>query len=112
MLPYTIPGSTPRPVILLASVSSDGLINLHDLSAIIALEGDDAADKIEPIASYDTKGSRLTVCHLAEGKRGVVTETRLDVSDGGDDDENDPYESAEQASDDEGIDVEIEREDV
>ncbi|WVQ80447.1 hypothetical protein IAT38_002552 [Cryptococcus sp. DSM 104549] len=65
-LPFIAPTASgePRRTVLLASVSSDGLINVYDL----ALEGFMASEEDGPVASYDTKGTRLTCVTLAEGQ--------------------------------------------
>lgn len=58
----------PLPITtLFTTVSSDGKINVHDLSA--ALGGPaplDGSAPIAPIATYDTKGSRLVCATMAE----------------------------------------------
>jgi protein MAK11 len=53
---------------LFSTVSSDGKINVHDLSLAFTAVADKA---IEPIASYDTKGSRLVCCTMAESAGGA-----------------------------------------
>lgn len=56
----------------MTSVSSDGFINLYDLAQIF--ENTDLAEEnnLEPVGRYDTKGSRLTCCFLADGRKGRV----------------------------------------
>ncbi|RXK37655.1 hypothetical protein M231_05067 [Tremella mesenterica] len=50
---------------LLSSVSSDGLINVYDLSPVM----EKSEETSQPIATYDTKGSRLTCVVMADGKK-------------------------------------------
>ncbi|KAL1407666.1 Protein mak11 [Vanrija albida] len=54
------------PTVLLTSVSSDGLINLYDMGQVATATAGEA-DDIKPVASYDTKGSRLVCVTMADG---------------------------------------------
>ena len=67
-LPFEVPTPTgsPRRCVLLTSVSSDGLINVYDLTA---LKANEAEAETKAIATCDTKGSRLTCVFLADGKQ-------------------------------------------
>ncbi|KAK6904938.1 hypothetical protein I203_105757 [Kwoniella mangroviensis CBS 8507] len=72
-LPFEVPAEDEeiRPTILLTTVSSDGLINVHDLFWVEnspQFQGVGEDNTIEPIASYNTKGSRLTCVTLADGQ--------------------------------------------
>ncbi|WVQ64545.1 uncharacterized protein L199_002712 [Kwoniella botswanensis] len=72
-LPFEVPAEDEeiRPTILLTTVSSDGLINVHDLFWVEnspQFQGVGENNTIEPIASYNTKGSRLTCVTLADGQ--------------------------------------------
>lgn len=71
-LSHTIPANPPLATTLLTSVSSDGFINLYDLAQIF--ENTDLAEEnnLEPVGRYDTKGSRLTCCFLADGRKDRV----------------------------------------
>lgn len=70
--------SGPHPwTTIMSTVSSDGWIRLFDIGRLserisAAIEG--TIPKIESIASYDTKGTRLTCCALADGEA-VVSKT-------------------------------------
>lgn len=63
---------------LLSTVSSDGWINIYDLAHLVhasrseASAGKPLGNVHKPVASYDTKGSRLTCCFLADGRKGGV----------------------------------------
>ncbi|KAH8116375.1 WD40 repeat-like protein [Phellopilus nigrolimitatus] len=71
-LAIAIPSSSPRSwTTILSTVSSDGWVRIFDLGPLASL--DKAASKGEiqaltAIAEYDTKGSRLTCCALADGE--------------------------------------------
>ncbi len=76
-LPFVSPSpnstENPRLTVLLTSVSSDGLVNLYDLEMFLRTEPKGfEARQASPIASYDTKGSRLTCVFLADGKSSIV----------------------------------------
>ena len=60
------------PVHFVTTVSSDGNINIHDLTRSAEILQANSAEDIEtpPIATYDTKGSRLVCCCTAEVFRG------------------------------------------
>lgn len=89
------------PVDFISTVSSDGKINIHDLTrAAMVLNSDPSEDdETPPVATYDTKGSRLVCCCTAEVFRGksqahVKTEVKNEAEtpkeeegsvDGGDD---------------------------
>lgn len=107
------------PVHFVTTVSSDGNINIHDLtrSADILQSNTTEDFEIPPIATYDTKGSRLVCCCTAEvfrgkaqlqGKTGVKEETAgAEVKDeegsvdGGDDFYDQGGEASEQEHEDE-----------
>lgn len=52
---------------ILSTVSSDGFIRVFDLGQINGGTGS-SPQVLEAIAEYDTKGSRLTCCTLADGE--------------------------------------------
>jgi hypothetical protein len=54
---------------IIVTVSSDGKMNVHDVTSIFKISSTD--QEIEPMASYDTAGSRLVCCRVAEVKRTV-----------------------------------------
>ncbi|KAJ9106078.1 hypothetical protein QFC21_001217 [Naganishia friedmannii] len=112
------------PVDFVTTVSSDGKINIHDftrasqiLQSRTSIEGED----ISPVASYDTKGSRLVCCCTAEVFRGkswvqvkgeVKDEGEVKNEDGSDDEDHEFYEpSGELESGGEEEEIEIEDED-
>ncbi|KZS94471.1 WD40 repeat-like protein [Sistotremastrum niveocremeum HHB9708] len=78
-----------KTMTLLASASSDGLINIYDISSIPSESG--STPSIERIAHYDTKGSRLICVALADGA--VSTSTPISgkkrAADEDDDEESD-----------------------
>ena len=58
----------------MSTVSSDGWIRLFDLGTLNSLQSTASSKNVpqlEAIASYDTKGSRLTCCTLADGEAPV-----------------------------------------
>lgn len=103
-----------RKTIILTTVSSDGLINVYDLCAATADSEKGEENKVEPVASYDTKGTRLTCVYLADGQDGSkeikVKEEEVSESE----DEGEDIYGSEQASDDDddddGMEVEFEDE--
>lgn len=60
------------PIDFVTTVSSDGKINVHDLTRSAAILESNSAEDVEtpPVATYDTKGSRLVCCCTAEVFRG------------------------------------------
>ncbi|OCF44245.1 protein MAK11 [Kwoniella heveanensis CBS 569] len=116
-----------RKTTLLTTVSSDGLINLYDLSAISGLkiptsETQEQEQKIEPVASYDTKGSRLTCVYIADGqdvarivagqnKKSQAAQNVDDEEEDDDDEEEDMYESGEGDEDEDDDEEMVEFED-
>ncbi|KAJ7089867.1 WD40-repeat-containing domain protein [Mycena belliarum] len=108
------PGSPRASTTLAATASSDGRIHVYDLAALPPLANsasnpngaaseklDGGVPEIEPVASYDSKGTRLTCVTLADGdgigSGGEVGEKRKrgdgaeedDGEDDGDEDEED-----------------------
>lgn len=71
-LSHTIPANPPLATTLLSSVSSDGFINLYDLTPVFENTDQAEENKLEPVGRYDTKGSRLTCCFLADGRKDRV----------------------------------------
>lgn len=58
----------PHPVLpIIVTVSSDGKMNVHDVTSIFRT--DSVEDEIKPMASYDTLGSRLVCCRVAQVTR-------------------------------------------
>lgn len=66
----TTPNSTASHTTIVCTVSSDGFIRIFDLAALplIASDSVPVVTTITSIAEYDTKGSRLTCCTLADGE--------------------------------------------
>ncbi|KAL5536983.1 MAK11 [Sanghuangporus sanghuang] len=63
---------------IMSTVSSDGWIRVFDLGTLDSLGSTTAskdAIQLEAIASYDTKGSRLTCCTLADGETPIQSIT-------------------------------------
>jgi protein MAK11 len=133
VLPYATPSSPSHParrLVLLSSVSSDGFIRLFDLTALAASAESGGSTEAEAVASYDTKGSRLTVCYLADGRKisGLSASTMgpqvgsmeevddVDESESEEEDGEDMYDIGsddedEDGEDEGGMEVEIEDED-
>lgn len=92
------------PVDFITTVSSDGKINIHDFtraSQILQSRTTAEGEDIPPVASYDTKGSRLVCCCTAEVFRGksllqvkgeVKDEGGVKNEDGSEEDDDEFYE--------------------
>jgi protein MAK11 len=83
-----LPSSSSRTSTIIAcTVSSDGNINLYDIAAIPEQPSTDtpqATKQIEPLTTYDSKGTRLTCVTLADGDMdidGIVNGKRKRESD-------------------------------
>ncbi|KAI0322778.1 WD40-repeat-containing domain protein [Amylostereum chailletii] len=73
---------------ILATISSDGWVHVYDISALPALSSDPKQAEIEPVAKYNTKGTRLTCVTLADGDAdagGEIAGKRKRAEDEGDD---------------------------
>jgi protein MAK11 len=68
----TLPSITRRSTTILSSVSSDGTINVYDLSHLPPRNSSEEIDIVElsPVVTYDSKGSRLTCVTLADDDMG------------------------------------------
>jgi len=69
---------------LLSTISSDGFINLYDLTLLpptptLPVDSTAAIPVQLPQGQYDTKGTRLTCVTMAEGERGVEGVEEEDV---------------------------------
>lgn len=111
------------PVDFITTVSSDGKINIHDftrasqiLQSRTATDGED----ICPVASYDTKGSRLVCCCTAEVFRGkslvqvkgeVKDEGEIKNEDDSDEDDDEFYQPSGDPESGEEEEIEIDDED-
>ncbi|KAL5492334.1 MAK11 [Sanghuangporus weigelae] len=77
---------------IMSTVSSDGWVRIFDLGTLDSI-GSTTASKgviqLEAIASYDTKGSRLTCCTLADGETPVQSVTRKRKHEDGDESDAD-----------------------
>ena len=63
-----LPSSSGRTSTIIAcTVSSDGNVNLYDIAAIPDEPSTDTIKQIEPLTTYDSKGTRLTCVTLADG---------------------------------------------
>ena len=73
-----LPGSdyqTSTPTTIIGSVSSDGKIRVFDLNAIPTKSNREEKLEIACIAEYDTNGSRLICCVLADGESRTTSQT-------------------------------------
>ncbi|THH27404.1 hypothetical protein EUX98_g6782 [Antrodiella citrinella] len=67
-----IPSSSRASTALVCTISSDGGIHLYDLAAVSQDSTPNEPLQLQPVAKYDTKGSRLTCVTLAGGDAGEV----------------------------------------
>lgn len=58
-------GASRASTTLVCTISSDGKVRLFDLAALPV--SSEERTQLEPVAEYDTKGTRLTCVALAEG---------------------------------------------
>ena len=58
-------GASRNSTTIVATISSDGKLRLYDLAALPS--SSEEKTQLEPIAEYDTKGTRLTCLTLADG---------------------------------------------
>ncbi|WVN87363.1 uncharacterized protein L203_102541 [Cryptococcus depauperatus CBS 7841] len=81
-LPFVVPtiSGEERETMLLTTVSSDGFINLYDLMQSVSEEEEGKENRIEPIASYNTKGTRLTCVYLADGQDQKVVKIKNEAA--------------------------------
>jgi protein MAK11 len=65
-----LPSTQRDSTTILSSVSSDGTVNVYDLSILPPPAPIAPSDipEISPVVTYDSKGSRLTCVTLAEGE--------------------------------------------
>lgn len=96
-----LPSSSARTSTIIAcTVSSDGKVNLYDIAAI-SDQPSDTVQQIEPLTTYDSKGTRLTCLTLADGDEdidGAVTgkRKRENNEEEDEDDHEDELESGDQ----------------
>jgi protein MAK11 len=64
----SLPSSSQGYTTIMSTVSSDGTINVYDLSLLPPPAPSETAPEISPVVTYDTKGSRLTCVTLADGE--------------------------------------------
>jgi protein MAK11 len=65
-----LPSTRQNSTTILSSVSSEGTVNVYDLSLLpppAPIASNDIPE-ISPVVTYDSKGSRLTCVTLAEGE--------------------------------------------
>jgi protein MAK11 len=62
------------PTTISSTVSSDGIVNVYDLSLLPPSSPTETTDipDISPVATYDSKGSRLTCVTLADDEMGQL----------------------------------------
>ena len=97
-LEIALPESSGRlSTTLVCTVSSDGFINIYDLASVPL--SSTQKTEIEPLVSYDSKGTRLTCVTFADGTMESVDELsiggkrKLDDNDDGHADEDGESES-------------------
>ena len=97
-LEIALPESSGRlSTTLVCTVSSDGFINIYDLASVPL--SSTQKTEIEPLVSYDSKGTRLTCVTFADGTMESVDELsiggkrKLDENDDGHADEDGESES-------------------
>lgn len=105
-LEIALPESSGRlSTTLVCTVSSDGFINIYDLASVPVSSTQKA--EIEPLVSYDSKGTRLTCVTFADGTMESAAELsiggkrKLDENDDGhaDEDEDSDGDDDEMGSD-------------
>jgi protein MAK11 len=113
-----LPSSSGRTSTIIAcTVSSDGNVNLYDIAAIPEQPSTDTPQttrQIEPLTTYDSKGTRLTCVTLADGDVDIDATVngkrkREDDEDGngnGDEDEHEHRHESDQEELDGGSDEE------
>lgn len=70
------PGLKDRNITLMSTASSDGNIFVYNLSQIpIGSSTSDDIPVFKPIASYNTKGSRLVCLTMADGSPTITSST-------------------------------------
>ncbi|CAE6482751.1 unnamed protein product [Rhizoctonia solani] len=71
LLQVSVPGSKNQKTTLMSTASSDGIIFIYDLSQIPSnFNTTGPVPQFKPMASYDTKGSRLVCLTMADGDPG------------------------------------------
>jgi len=115
-LEISLPESSGRlSTTLVCTVSSDGFIKIYDLASVPASSTQKV--EIEPLVSYDSKGTRLTCVTFADGAMENVAglsvdgkRKRDDIDDGHTDEDEDDFKMG--VDDDEGVgEEELEDED-
>lgn len=114
-LEIALPESSGRlSTTLVCTVSSDGFINIYDLASVPL--SSTQKTEIEPLVSYDSKGTRLTCVTFADGTMESVDELsiggkrKLDENDDGHADEDGESESDDSEIGDDDDDDEEEEE--
>lgn len=113
LLEVALPGSTveePSSTIVVTSASSDGKINLYDLAILASKKAAQPAGStelidIEPSASHDTEGTRLT-CVNAVGMAAVKKSPKAG------EEEEEEEESDNEDSDEDGEDIAFDSEEL
>ncbi|KAH9951092.1 WD40-repeat-containing domain protein [Amylocystis lapponica] len=101
ILSIALPPSNPselQSTTIVSTISSDGKVHIYDLASLPTSSKEKT--QIQPVAEYDTKGSRLTCLVLADGdaqRIGAMNGKRKradeDTVGGGDSDEDDAWDS-------------------
>ncbi|TDL23704.1 WD40 repeat-like protein [Rickenella mellea] len=101
-------GQAEKSTTIVSTASSDGKIHVYDLSELS--DGSASTEKVElhPVAEYDTKGTRLTCCTLADGEAvdsPTAEKRKRDSDDENDDGEDDVGDNeSEEGGSDGGVD--------
>ncbi|TFK92460.1 WD40 repeat-like protein [Polyporus arcularius HHB13444] len=93
-------GAAREETTVVCTISSDGKMRLYDLAALPASSEAQQQEKVqlEPMAEYDTKGTRLTCVTLADGDVGAHAAASGKRKRADDDDEDDDEEGGDLAS--------------
>jgi protein MAK11 len=84
-LPNLSTSSTSAPsaiaTTIACTISSDGNIHIYDLARLHDASNESSSEpqKIEPVASYDTKGTRLTCVTLADGDSSTAGQGKREI---------------------------------
>lgn len=89
--PLALPGTAASWVLTATTISSDGVVRIFSLDAIVSADKGSAAAgadvSLQPCAQYDTKGARVTSLNVIGGDGSLPNDKGGDDSDDEDDDE-------------------------
>lgn len=86
---------------IISTVSSDGLINVYDVASVPEGNHSTEVAQIDPITSYDTKGTRLTCVTLADNLTDKITASGDGKRKRDEEDEDEDEAGGEESEDDE-----------